>query len=118
LSIATWVTPYPPSQSRNASSSAVVVPNVRTCCSRTLVRHARDHGLLVDVQSAAALDHPLHGGTSPAKCAGARRSVLLTTLLGVLDGNNAESRQLQRQFWRGLVEPNLIDVAGRRRRGH
>src|SRR5438105_2702944 len=38
LSIATWVTPYPPSQSRNASSSAVVVPNVRTCCSRTLVR--------------------------------------------------------------------------------
>src|SRR5439155_18131113 len=66
---------------------------------------------------AAALDHPLHGGTSPAKCAGARRSVLLTTLLGVLDGNNAGSRKLPRQFWLGLEIPNIIDVSGRRRRG-
>ena len=50
-------------------------------------------------------------------CAGARRSVLLTTLLGVLNGNNAGSRKLPRQFWRGLEIPNIIDVAGRRRRG-
>src|SRR5207249_6202821 len=67
--------------------------------------------------SAQRAVHPLHGGTSPAKCAGARRSVLLTTLLGVLDGNNAGSRKLPRQFWLGLEIPNIIDVSGRRRRG-
>jgi len=50
-------------------------------------------------------------------CAGARRSVLLTTLLDVLDGNNAGSRKLPRQFWLGLVVPNTIDVFGRRRAG-
>ena len=79
--------------------------------------HARDHGLLVDVQSAGSLDDPLHGGTSMRMCAGARRSVLLTTLLGVLDGNNAGSRKLPRQFWPGLAIPNIIDVSGRRRAG-
>jgi hypothetical protein len=71
----------------------------------------------VDVQSAATLDHPLHGVTSTAMCAGARRSILLTTLLGVLDGNNAGSRKLPRQFWLGLEVPHTIDVSGRRRGG-
>src|SRR5207253_7084522 len=33
------------------------------------------------------------------------------------DGNNAGSRKLPRQFWRGLEIPNIIDVAGRRRAG-
>ena len=32
--MATWVTPLASSQSRKASRSAVVVPKVRTCCSR------------------------------------------------------------------------------------
>jgi Molybdopterin cofactor-binding domain len=40
--------------------------------------YARDHGLLVDVQSAASLDHSLHGVTSTAMDVGACRSVLLT----------------------------------------
>jgi hypothetical protein len=48
-------------------------------------------------------------------CAGARRSVVVTTLLGVREGNNAGSRKLPRQFWPGLVLPNIVDVSWRRR---
>ncbi len=75
--------------------------------------HARGDGLLVDVQPAAPLDHSLHGVTSRQGYAGARRSVLITTLLGVLDGNNAGSRKLPRQFCRGLAIPNHLDVSER-----
>src|SRR5262245_48082544 len=46
--------------------------------------------------------------------AGARRSVLVTTLLGVLNGNNAGYRKLPRQFWPGLAVPHASDVSGRR----
>jgi hypothetical protein len=35
----------------------------------------------------------------------------------VLDGNNAGSRRLPRQFWPGLAIPNISDVSGRRRPG-
>jgi len=67
LKLATWVTPYASSRSRNARSSGAVVPKVRTCWSRPPgPPGTRDHGLLVDVQSAAPLDHTLHGVTSAA----------------------------------------------------
>ena len=36
-------------------------------------------------------------------------------LLGVLDGDNAGSRKLPRQFWLGLALTNIVDVSGRRR---
>jgi hypothetical protein len=63
------------------------------------------------------LDHPLHGLTSTAMGAGARRSVVFTTLLGVVEGNNAGSRKLPRQFWLGLALPNIVDVSRRGRAG-
>ena len=42
---------------------------------------------------------------------------MFTTLLRVLDGNNAGSRRLPRQFWLGLAIPDIVDVSGRRRAG-
>src|SRR5438094_10389222 len=50
-------------------------------------------------------------------CACGISSCPVTTLLCAFDGNNAGSRKLPRQYWRGLEIPNIIYVAGRRRRG-
>ena len=102
------------------SSSAVAVPNVRTCCSRALVCPGpRTHATTVFLWTSNPPQRSLTRSMAspPRCCAGARRSVLFTTLLGVLDGNNAGSRKLPRQFRPGLVIPNAIDVSGRRRPG-
>src|SRR5207249_5895940 len=50
------------------------------------------YGFLVYVQASAPFDHAFHGAPSRRSSATARRSVRITTLLGVLKGNSAGSR--------------------------
>jgi hypothetical protein len=65
-------------------------PGAKICCGTNTDRHAP----LVHLQAHAPLDHPLHGATSSRCCARARGSLVITTLLGVLEGNNAGYRRL------------------------
>jgi hypothetical protein len=66
------------------------VPNVRTCCSRAPVRPGtRTHATTVFLWTSSpqtALDHPLHGVTSTAMCAGARRTARVIKAKGMEPG--------------------------------
>src|SRR6266581_1598334 len=118
LSIATWVTPFASSQSRSSRSSRVVVPNVRTSCSRCPFFFPG-----IPMQAATVFlctSSPQQRSNTrsiahPPRCARARRSILITTLLGVLEGHSAGFRRLPRRFNCGLAVPKGGDVSERSR---
>jgi len=105
-----------PQAFRNASSSAVVVPNVLTCCSRPLVRPGtRTHATTCGRPGRSSARSPAPWRHLPGEVAPTGASCL--RLCSTCSMATTGVPEAPRQFWLGLVVPNSIDVPGRRRAG-